>query len=350
MSTNRTVAVLLAMLLCASTRADWVILKDGRSYRGIDYRKHGKGYLFTVESGKTAFIQAKHVAEYRKSPPGEKVEFRGEQVTLREKILALKRERKVLQRKLARAFRDWARGGMKADEGRATVLAQPEQEQELLFGRTLAKHSSTATRKLAAVQLAHFKTSHAVKALAISAVMDRHSTVRATCLQALQSLKNPRTGEQFVPFLFSRDQRYRVRASEALRTFPTYRAIPALMVTITKHWNGGQRSYFFHGAQRAYIGDYELVSGGTTFTLTEVADPIVKFAETGVVLDATIAHSEEQVHVTTLQTITGQRFGFDPEAWRTWWEKTGKALAQKQREEQQAPEPAAQPTPEKAGT
>jgi hypothetical protein len=329
MTAHRFVALALTLFFAGpSARADWVTLTDGRRIRGIQFKKHGSGYLFTGEDGRTAFIPAAHLAGHTASDPNEQVNFRDSTTTLRKKILILKRERMARRRALERAVVRWARGGKEAAAAEARVLAEPAQDQELCFGSTLASSSSAPARTLAARRLGRFKTAHAARALAIAAVADRSSRVRAASLEALGAIKYPEAGAHFVPFLISARPAHRVRASQALRTFPTYRAVPALIITVTKIWTGGGRSYFFQGAQRAYIGDYELVSGGTAFTLAEVADPIVQFNETGVVLDAKIRQSEQRIHLTTLETITGRNFGLDARAWRRWWQAEGEALAQ----------------------
>jgi len=318
---------LFSGLLGSPLFGDWLLLKDGSRVRGIDLKKKGGGYLFCVETGKTVFVRAEHFAGLVKSPPGEKVEFRGEKVTLRRKILTLKRENRKREKKLFRAVETWARGGKKAPEARCEVLRLAPREREVLFGKILVGSGSAAARILAAVQLGTFKTKHAVKSPALAGVLDRASSVRSASLKTLEKVEDRKAGRYFVPFLISRNKSLRIRASEALRSFPTYRAVPALLITITKIWGEGQRSYFFQGAQRAYVADYEVVSGGTTFTLTEVADPIVRFNETGVVLDAKIAKTEQRIHLTTLEKITGKDFGRNIGAWKSWWKAEGMKLA-----------------------
>ncbi|HAK93454.1 MAG TPA: hypothetical protein DCM87_00175 [Planctomycetes bacterium] len=77
---------------------------------------------------------------------------------------------------------------------------------------------------------------------------------------------------------------------------------------VTAH--NGQRVYVSVITQRSYIADYELVSGGTTYTLTEVADPIVRVNEEGVVLDVRPSVSADRKYITidvqpTLATLIG---------------------------------------------
>lgn len=77
---------------------------------------------------------------------------------------------------------------------------------------------------------------------------------------------------------------------------------------VTAH--NGQRVFVSVITQRSYIADYELVSGGTTWTLTEVADPIVEVNEEGVVLDVRPTVSADRKYITidvkpTLATLIG---------------------------------------------
>ena len=77
---------------------------------------------------------------------------------------------------------------------------------------------------------------------------------------------------------------------------------------VTAH--NGQRVFVSVITQRSYIADYELVSGGTTYTLTEVADPVVRVNEEGVVLDVRPTVSADRKYITidvqpTLATLIG---------------------------------------------
>ena len=62
---------------------------------------------------------------------------------------------------------------------------------------------------------------------------------------------------------------------------------------------GPQTVYFLgedqQGGPATYIADYEVVSGGTNFSLAEVADPVVKVAKAGVALDVRIARAETTI-------------------------------------------------------
>ena len=65
---------------------------------------------------------------------------------------------------------------------------------------------------------------------------------------------------------------------------------------ITAH--NGQRVYVSVVTQRAYIADYELVSGGTGFSIIEVADPVVQTFQEGVILDVNPVIAPDKKYVT----------------------------------------------------
>lgn len=77
---------------------------------------------------------------------------------------------------------------------------------------------------------------------------------------------------------------------------------------VTAH--NGQRVFVSVITQRAYISDYNLVSGGTGFSIVEVADPEVQTFQEGVILDVDPVISHDKKYVTldvrpTLATLIG---------------------------------------------
>lgn len=78
--------------------------------------------------------------------------------------------------------------------------------------------------------------------------------------------------------------------------------------TITAH--NGERVFVSVITQRAYIADYELVSGGTGFSIIEVADPVVRTFQEGVILDVDPVISPDKKYITldvrpTMATLIG---------------------------------------------
>ncbi len=72
----------------------------------------------------------------------------------------------------------------------------------------------------------------------------------------------------------------------------------------------GERVYVSVITQRAYIADYELVSGGTGFSIIEVADPVVRTFQEGVILDVDPVISPDRKFITldvrpTMATLIG---------------------------------------------
>lgn len=77
---------------------------------------------------------------------------------------------------------------------------------------------------------------------------------------------------------------------------------------VTAH--NGQRVYVSVVTQRAYIADYNLVSGGTGYSIIEVADPEVATFQEGVILDVDPVISPDRKYITmdvrpTLATLIG---------------------------------------------
>ena len=83
------------------------------------------------------------------------------------------------------------------------------------------------------------------------------------------------------------------------------------------------RGYIQQITQRAYIADYELVSGGTGFSIIEVADPVVRTNLEGVSLDVHVKRVEMIARRRALRRNTGQDFGTDQDRWRTWFDEHG---------------------------
>jgi hypothetical protein len=325
-SSIRVAGIFLAAI--PSARADWVDLKSGVTLRGIDYRapsagKAGGRALFTLETGDVIAIDPSDIALVRKSPPGETVELEGRQVTLREKVrvsrLAAEKRRKEAVKKLE----SWARGGKEAEAARRSFEALPGAERERALAEALSRSGSKAARTLAAEELSSHRSSGSVGALAFAVVKDASPAVREASLSTLKSMDDPATGEWFIPFLRSSTPAHRIRAADGLEAFPRKSAVPVLIESMRLVWDDFGRAFVFRGEDRAYIDDYNLVSGGTGFSIVEVADPEVRSVKTGVILDVKVRKVEVEARLRALRKITGQDYGMDMKAWRNWWKENG---------------------------
>lgn len=157
------------------------------------------------------------------------------------------------------------------------------------------------------------------KHVAHVAITDRKRSVRDEALRTLQQWNHPDTALSFLPHLRSTNDGHRVNAARALNIFPDPRATGTLITTLSKTWAGFGRANFSSLTQRAYIKDYELVSGGTGLVVQEVADPVVDTFVEGVVLDIAIRRVEAVQRIAALQKITGQKFGMNFDQWQDWW-------------------------------
>ena len=328
-----TLALLTAAVVSPSLPADWVELKDGRRLRGVDFKKKGDGHLFTLENGKRVFFAAALVASFEKSAPGEKVEHEGKQVSLRAKIKALRAAAAKRERRALKDLERWARGRSGADAAKERVQALPPKDRERLLATALVKSSKKSARRLAAQELGNLakgtsREKPVVNWLASAAIRDRYKSVRDQSLLALQSIGHKDTALSFTGALRDRSPRHRIHAANALSLFPDRRAMPELIKTMRYTWAGFGRGFVFQGVQRSYISDYELVSGGTGFSVVEVADPVIQTNTTGVSLDADVRKVEMISRVRAMRKISGQNFGFDSDKWSAWWEEESAAAAE----------------------
>jgi len=305
--------------------ADWVNLKGGGSWRGLDLKKKGKRYAFTLETGRVIFLDRSRVLSVVKSPRDEKVDFRGEKVTLREQITILQREDQQQQKEALKHLYKWAQGKTGADEARNLVLELAADDRERYLAVALSKKRNEKVRVLAARQLAAGKSPETARALSRAVVRDRKRAVRAASMSSLATREDLDTGELFVPHLYSSERKHRVRAARSLERFPSAKAVPPLIVNLHAIWADFGRGYFFQGTQRSYIKDYNLVSGGTGFSIVEVADPEVQTLATGIVHDVDIRKVEAKLYARALRNITGQDFGTDARRWQKWWKTTDAA-------------------------
>jgi hypothetical protein len=328
MRASPTCVVGLFLAAVPSARGDWVDLKSGVALRGIDFKeipaaRGEKRAAFTLESGEVITLNLADVFAVRKSPPGESVDFDGRQVTLREKIHSLRLAAEKRRKEAIKQVETWAAGGKTAEAAREAIAALPAAERERVLAAVLAGSGSRAARALAARELSAHKTPAAVGSLAVAAVRDASPSVREASVVSLKSIDDPATGERFIPFLRSSTPSFRVRAAQGLETFPHRSAVPVLIDTMRLVWDGFGRGFFSQTEDRAYINDYNLVSGGTGFSIVEVADPEIRTVSTGVVLDVKVQKVELEVRLRALRKITGQDFGTDMKAWRGWWKENG---------------------------
>ena len=100
--------------------------------------------------------------------------------------------------------------------------------------------------------------------------------------------------------------------------------MPDLIGTLEMSWTGFGRAVIFAGTARSYISDYELVSGGTGFSLIEVADPVIQATREGVALDVAVRRVELRARLRAMHKISGRDFGTDIAGWRSWWAETAK--------------------------
>jgi hypothetical protein len=302
--------------------ADWVNLKGGGTLIGIDLKKKGHQYAFTVETGRVIFLDQSQVLSVVKSPRGEKVDFRGQQVTLRQKITTLQREERKRQKQALKHFHNWATRKKNADQAKKQFLELAADHREHYLGLALSNDRNEKVRVLAAQELATGKSPETTRLLSRAVIRDQKRAVRRASMSSLETRDDPDTGELFLPHLYSPQRQHRARAARNLERFPNRKAVPSLIVNLHAIWADFGRGFMFQGTQRSYIHDYNLVSGGTGFSIVEVADPEIQTLSTGVVLDVKVRKVEAYLYARALTAITDQDFGTDAKKWQKWWKST----------------------------
>ncbi|MFN0059156.1 MAG: hypothetical protein ACKVX7_11910 [Planctomycetota bacterium] len=224
-----------------------------------------------------------------------------------------------------------AASGTASDDKRAQALKEFQEIRPSLRTWTLLKATESLQareRQFAVRQLGTQNDRRYAKRLSHLAVTDSKRSVRDEALAVLKEWQDPDTSLSFVPYLSSGDDRFRVNAANALSVLPDRRAVGTLIRTAHYIWAGFGRSHIASVVQRAYVKDYELVSGGTGLVVQEVADPVIDTFMEGIVLDIDIRKAEAFARIGALERATGQKFGTDFDRWASWWsEETGRPVA-----------------------
>lgn len=315
-----------ALVGSSGARADWLTLQDGTVLRGIDLVEDGKGrgYRFTLETGKTVRIPEDRIYHLERGPRSERVEFRGRSVSLRRKVRALQKERAARGEELVEELV----AATRSKEAQKTAIAkvraiEPVERSEHLI-RALRRERRPAVRWLAARELARLDALEGearrdvIGALVRSSLGDASRGVRVQSLAGLREFEADEVAPRIFPELRSRDVERRLRAVGALAVVPHPKAAEEIVATLDLAWAGFGRGYFLSGEQRAYVADYDLVSGGTGFSVAEVADPVVRTVSSGVSLEVDIQRVEMRVRRKVLTKLLGADPGPDPRRWKAW--------------------------------
>jgi hypothetical protein len=225
-----------------------------------------------------------------------------------------------------------------------------------LLQRELA--SDVAQRRdLAAHALRRVAPGRGLEALEPLALADRDRNAREEARRALRDARTPKVAERLVPRLASPSLKERIGAIDTLG-IAGHAAGPAAieplithLANLAKPQGGGgggtvPRSHVSVRRQVAYVQDFNVEIAQAA----SIADPIVDFAEEGVVLDVAAAtwqlpiRYESAVTHRALVRLTGEGAKRTPEEWADWWEanKPGKPGS--------GATPAKPPTPSGGGT
>jgi hypothetical protein len=232
-----------------------------------------------------------------------------------------------------------------ASAGREAALAEVREAPKIVRFEALAQSvegSSKKLRSLAAAEIAAMGEHGGLAVLVQGVVREGDRATRADLTRSLAALEGrlrpaaatgtataaeagagaERSGSDagalFARFLAEQDPRRRIHAMQGISVFPDARAVAPLVAQIESIASGFGRAAVEFTVDRAYIGDWQLVSGGTGLTVVEVADPEVDLVKTGVAMDVQVRRVEMRFAVALLQDLTGASIGADPGAWRAW--------------------------------
>ncbi len=177
-------------------------------------------------------------------------------------------------------------------------------------------------RLYAAEELGRLGDPLAVPALLRRAIDEDDDAVRHAVVDALAIINEPSTVHPLGRALSSRYANVRVRAAEALGGLGDPMAAPYLITRWEKRSGDFPRAYFANVRQISYIQDFDVEVAQTSF----IADPIIGVLQEGVVqavkveaTEQTFTRIERPAFVGALQKLSGQNFGNDVRAWRSWW-------------------------------
>lgn len=211
------------------------------------------------------------------------------------------------------------------EDGRRQILEIRDPLAILPMSRVLGASNRTA-RAVLVEALSAFPQDEATLNLAVIALTDASSDIRQRALAELVARNDTRVGAQFRKALDSDNDELIRRAAIGLGELKAVESVPDLIDELTvrrvKRVQVPVRTYF-GDLQSAFSTPTETVFGNTRVTH---APQVGLFDPTaGVTVENVFRMQQVTVYRTevleALKLLTGQNFGFDAIAWRTWYEE-----------------------------
>ena len=189
----------------------------------------------------------------------------------------------------------------------------------------------TSVRLLAAAELGRIGDRRAFRPLVARALRDPDPEVRAACVDAAKSFRDPELLAPFArAFLTAGSPAVRAAAAEAMGRAGDVRGVQVLVYSLEAH-GGGVRGHIYTANQLTFIQDFDVEVAQTAF----IADPQVGVLQDGAALDVAVVASEwystrveRHAIAGALRSLTGADHGDDAAAWRKWLsENRGKPAA-----------------------
>jgi hypothetical protein len=196
----------------------------------------------------------------------------------------------------------------------------------LPMSRVLAGGNRTC-RAVLVKALAAFPQDEATMNLAVLALSDDAEDIRRAALCELVGRNDTRVAAQFRKALGSNNDELIRRAAVGLGELRAVGSVPELIEELTV-----QRNKRVQEPVRRYFGDWPRVFNQPTETRLSGATRIIHGPQVGIFDSATNITVENVFRVRNvtvyrtevleaLKALTGQNFGFDAKAWRTWYEE-----------------------------
>jgi len=202
-------------------------------------------------------------------------------------------------------WRHWLDGTRQAEQGARNLRAINDPMAIFALGERLKKDPRTDARLMYVEALARINTHEARGPLAICAIDDSVEEVRLSCLDELEKQKDDGVTAYFVGRLRNKHTTNEIinRAGVALGRMKDPSTITALIdYLITGHDEVIRPA----GGPDSMTTTFNKNGGGGGLAMNQKPVTITRYLQNQGVLDALVA-------------ITGQNFGFDDVAWRSWY-------------------------------
>lgn len=205
-------------------------------------------------------------------------------------------------------------------EAEAMLAAAPMQARGQAYVDQL-DHGLERVRRYALDHLIDLGGASAVPALPSRVVKETKGELRVEVLRHLQRFDVKGTGGLFVAYLGSDRRVERLRAIQGMGLFPDPRTVPYLIRHLRVARTGGVRTVLDIHTSVARVRDMQSSLVRLASSDVPITTPTVELLDVETHLALTGEALEISLTTGVLQTITGEGFGPDPDAWELWYRR-----------------------------